>query len=407
MLPSRMSHRVRRILALTLLAGAPLTFGSACGGGTTTAVTETTAAPVVSDAVDPEALREFQAGIRELEHSGRAARERARSHFEAALQLSPGLWEARYNLAILDRQGGDLVHAAEGLEAARTIAPASGEILVALAEVRHELGDAAGASALLRTFVGEHPDDVGARVMLAALLREARDFDGALEQAREALVRNPRERHALAEVGRVYRAREEYEVSELVFRKALELGETADLHNDLGLLELSRGDTQAAFEQFQRAIALDPAFADAHTNQGSVLLHAGDYRGAAAEFRAVLEHHEDDLDARLALGVALRGQGEARDAQREYEAVLERAPNHPGALFNLAVLRAEFLDQRRESLELFERFLGVAPSGLAQRAVAEHYVDEITREINAPPPPPPSADSSGSTDDGGGEPMDL
>lgn len=383
--------------------------GVGCGSASSEANTGTTAETVVrDDVIDPQALVAFQAGVRDLERTGRRARDEARAHFEEALRLSPGLWEARYNLAYLDRQNGDLVAAAQGLEAARALAPASGDVLVALAEVQSELGDSARASQLLRSYVGEHPDDPHARVALATLLRAARDYDGALEQAREALVRDPRHARALAEVGRVYRAREQLEVAELVFRKALELGESAELHNDLGLLELSRGDTQAAFEAFRRAIALDPNFSDAHENQGSVLLHAGDYAGAATEYRAVLEHDADDVEARVALAICLRGQGDHRGAQREYEAALERAPSHAAALFDYAVLRAEFLDQRPQSIELFRRFLDVAPGGLAQREVAERYVREITAEQNAPPPTRP-ADTSASEAGGedGGEPMDL
>ncbi|MBX7193643.1 MAG: tetratricopeptide repeat protein [Sandaracinaceae bacterium] len=399
------SLRSLEVIVLSLsLAGAGL--GVGCGGATTQ-TQETVVQPTDNDAIDPDALVEFQAGVRDLGRPGRRAREEARAHFEEALRLSPGLWEARYNLAFLDRQSGNLVAAAEGLEAARLVAPEAGDVLVALAEVQSELGNSAAASQLLRGYVSDHPEDLHARVALATLLRAARDYDGALEQARETLVRDPRNAGALAEVGRVYRAREQLEVAELVFRKALDLGETAELHNDLGLLELSRGDTQAAFEAFQRAITLDPTFSEAHENQGSVLLHAGDYPGAAAEFRAVLEHDEEDVEARVALAICLRGQGEHQAAQREYEAALERAPSHAAALYDYAILRAEFLDQRPQSIELFQRFLAVAPGGLPEREIAERYVREITAEQNAPPPPPPSEESSSEGGEESSEPMDL
>jgi hypothetical protein len=57
--------------------------------------------------------------------------------------------------------------------------------------------------------------------------------------------------------------------------------------------------------------------------------------------------------------------------------VLEAAPNHAAALFNLGVLKAEFLDQRPQSRALFQRFLTVAPSDVPQREVAERYLREI------------------------------
>ncbi|MDQ3036422.1 MAG: hypothetical protein M3Y87_28750, partial [Myxococcota bacterium] len=71
-------------------------------------------------------------------------------------------------------------------------------------------------------------------------------------------------------------------------------------------------------------------------------------------------------------------------ARREYEQVLEAAPNHPAALFNLAIVLAEFLDERPRARELFVRFLEVAPSGGAPRETAQRYLTEIPAPAAAP-----------------------
>jgi tetratricopeptide (TPR) repeat protein len=223
-------------------------------------------------------------------------------------------------------------------------------------------------------------------VSLATILRERGDYDGALQQAREVLIRQPSSASALAEVGRVYRAREQYDVAELVLRKALDLGDTAELRNDLGLVQLARGDTQAAFEEFDRAIALDATFAPAHLNQGSVLLHAGDYAGAAAHYRAVVDADPENLDAQVALGIALRGQGHNEEARRAYQAVLDASPTHAAALYDMGILLAEFLDDRPHARELFQRYLEVAPSGAPQRETAQHYVSDIGGEMGPSTP---------------------
>ncbi len=373
-----------------LLASSILALAGCGGAATETTVTTT---PTASAAIDPEAVREFQAGVREMEHTSRAADRRAREHFEAALAVDAGLWEAHYQLGVLDRRAGDLQAAATQFDTAHTTAPDAEEVLVALAEVRHALGDAGAAADLLRAYVAAHPDEIPARVSLATILRERQDYDGALEQAREVLIRQPASARALAEVGRVYRAREQYDVAELVIRKALDLGDTAELRNDLGLVQLGRGDTQAAFEEFDRAIALDASYAPAHLNQGSVLLHAGDYAGAAAHYQAVLDADPDNLDARVALGIALRGQGHNEEARRAYQAVLDAQPTHAAALYDMGVLLAEFLDDRPHARELFQRYLEVAPSGAPQRQTAQNYVQDIGAEMA---PSAPSGSSSGS-----------
>jgi len=350
-------------------------------GGATAETTVATTTPASQATIDPEAVGEFQAGVREMAHTGRVAERRARDHFETALGIDPNLWEAHYQLGVLSRRGGDLQAATTSFEAARSAAPDAAEVLVALAEVRHALGDRDAAADLLRTYIGTHPNELQARVSLATILRERQDYDGALEQAREVLIREPSSARALAEVGRVYRAREQYDVAELVIRKALDLGDTAELRCDLGLVQLGRGDTQAAFEEFDRAIALDATYAPAHLNQGSVLLHAGDYVGAATHYQAVIDADSDNLDARVALGIALRGQGHNEEARRAYQAVLDAQPTHAEALYDMGVLLAEFLDDRPHAREMFQRYLEVAPGGAPQRETAQHYVTDIGGEM--------------------------
>jgi tetratricopeptide (TPR) repeat protein len=367
----------RALLAIVIpaslaLAGVVL---PACGGATS-AGGAARIDPSQLPPVDPRALRAFQEGVRDMERGGRAAERSARESFEEALELDPNLWEAHYNLGVLHRRAHRLRQAATSFEAARAIQPGSSEVLAALAETRYALGERDAAAELLRAYVAQHPDSIPVRVELTTVLRERGDHDGALEQAREVLIRDPRNVRALAEIGRIYRAREQYDVAELVIRKAIEITDGAELHNDLGLIQLARGDTQAAFEEFARAIAIDARFAPAHLNQGAVLMRAGDYAGASTEYRAVLVSDPNNLEARVALGAALRGQGEHQDARREYEEVLEASPDHPGALFNLAVLLADFLDQRPRARELFVRFLEAAPAG-TYRDTAQRYVNEI------------------------------
>jgi tetratricopeptide (TPR) repeat protein len=364
--------------ALLVLAPVPLAVGIGCGGSSS----EVETTPAELPPADPRAVRAFRAGNRLMSRGGNRSDQRALERFREAVQIDPYLWEAYYNMGVLHRRRGEMREAIEALGHARRIQPGAREPLLALAEVRYAMGERGEAIALLDAFVGVDPDAVAIRVAYATMLREAERYDDALEQAREALIRESSNVAALIEIGRVYRAKEQYDVADLVFRKALELSEAgspvrASIHNDLGLVALSRGDTQAAFLQFAEAVTMDSRNKSAHMNQGSVLLQAGDWAGASSQFEAVLAIDRGDLDARVALGICLRGQGDHRQARRAYEQVLDESPNHPAALFNLAVLRAEFLNQRPQSRELFERFLRVAPSDAPQREMAQRYLQEI------------------------------
>jgi tetratricopeptide (TPR) repeat protein len=248
---------------------------------------------------------------------------------------------------------------------------------------------------LLEKFVALEPARVDARLALAAVQRERGRLDEALTVARAVLVKDPHETLALLEVGRIYRARGELDVTELVLEKARALlpadsKQSAPVYNELGLLALARGDTQLAFTHFAKAEALDARFTPAHVNQGSVLLRAGDYEAAERAYRAALvgeprEIELGSLDARIGLGIAQRGQGKYRDARATYEKVLEAHPSHLPAIYDLAVLLADFMDQRKEALPLFERYLAGAPKTDSHRESAERYLQDIRMAMGSTP----------------------
>ncbi len=346
---------------------------------------------------DPDALQAFAQGARFVQRGTPAGDRRARPHFERALELDEDLWEAHYNLGVIERRAGRLAEARAQFEAAARVVPDEHAVGMALAEVRFLLGDTSGAAAALEAVIEEHPDDLDARVALASVLRREERYERALRAAREVLVRDASRVDALIEIARVYAARDRMEVAELVLSNALALVPDdaptlrARVFTEQGLVALRRGDTQAAFDAFAQAVESDPHYAPARRNKGAVLLRAGDYEGAAAELQALLRDRPDDLDAKVALGAAMRGLGRHARARRLYREVLRVDEAHLGALFNLAVLEADFLDQRPRARERFVRFLSLAPPNHPKREEAQRYVSEIE------PPPTPSAPAEGTS----------
>jgi len=370
-----------RVLFVGLWLGC-LSFGSGCGGAAEATVQSRALPPA-----DPKAAKKYLEGARLLARPGNNRDRRAMELFREAIAIDPLLWEAHYNWGVLLRRQGELREALLHFKAAHDTQPAADEPTLALAEVQYSLGEREQATDLLEVYLEAHPDSPGVRIALTAMLRERGMYDDALKQAREALVRNAQDTRALAEVGRIYRAQGDFDVAELVFKKAVDLDAgSAPLQNDLGLVALARGDTQLAFSYFAKATEIDATFTPSRMNRASVLLNAGDYAAAAAEYQSVLASNADDVDARVGLGVALRGQGEPRKAKKEYEQVLEAVPNHPAANLNLAILYAEFLDQRPESRQYFARFLEVATDNDPRRELAERYLREIPAPAPAPAP---------------------
>jgi len=121
-----------------------------------------------------------------------------------------------------------------------------------------------------------------------------------------------------------------------------------------------------------------------------VLLRAGDYDGAERAFRAALQAEGkdqgiDDQDARVGLGIAQRGLGKYKEARATYEKVLEAHPSSLPALYDLGVLLADFLNQRKEAIPLFERYLATAPKTDSHRDSAERYLQDIRMSMGSSP----------------------
>jgi tetratricopeptide (TPR) repeat protein len=352
---------------------------AACGG----AEVARRAEPTVK-AADPRAAQMYMDAVQALGRAkpgDKAAEDAAIASFEQAITIDPTLWEAHYNLGVLLRRRGELRKALPHLQRAHELDRGAGEPLIALAEVQHALGDRDEAAELLTEYMNDHPEANQVRIALTAILRERGAYDQALDSARKALVREPANVAGLLEIGRIYRAKGDLDVAELVFQKALALEpKNAAAQNDLGLIALARGDTQRAFDAFEKATAFDAQFIPARMNRASVLLRAGDYASARSEYAKLLEVAADRLDARVALGISLRGLNKPDEAEAEYKKVLDTAPNHAAALFNLAILRADFQQRRSDAKPLFERYLEVSAEDDPERMTAERYVREISAE---------------------------
>jgi tetratricopeptide (TPR) repeat protein len=346
---------------------------------------EETTANKVEAPPNESAVKMFVMGAEQLEAGSPKALLRAKELLEKAIALDGRLWEAHYDLGLTLRKLGALDAARASLLKARELMPEAVEPLLALAEVELARGDLDAAAGLLENVLAKDNANMEARLSLSAVNRQRGKLDAALTSAREVLVRNPSEVRALLEVGRIYRAQGEHDVAELVLEKARALNEkAAPVYNELGLLALERGDTQLAFSHFAKAENLDPRFSPAHMNQGSVLLKAGDFKSAERSYRAALEADKGASDARVGLGIALRAQNRHKEALREYELVLSEHPEHLAALFDLAVLKSDFLEQRKEALPLFEKYLSLAPKGDSHRDAAQRYLEDIRMSQGSP-----------------------
>jgi tetratricopeptide (TPR) repeat protein len=333
---------------------------------------------------DPRAISKMAQGVEAAKQPN--GRERAIELFQEAVKVDDRLWEARYNLGVLNADAGDLARAEKELAAAQELAPNAEDVAVALAEVRRRRGDAAGAVAALEGFVKAHPDARVAGLTYIAALRESGALDRALAASHRVLIKHSSDADALSELALSHLSLGEVDTAELLINEARKANpKNARAERTAGLIALKKGDDAEAFRHFSKASELDPTDTTARLNTGTVLLQAGVYEKAKEQFGAVAETDPDDVAALLGLAAARRGLAKRDDAaafsevEKLLKRVLEKEPSNLSAAFNLAVLYADYLKRPAEARPLFERFLSDAPKNHPSRPEAERFLSAQKR----------------------------
>jgi Flp pilus assembly protein TadD len=192
-----------------------------------------------------------------------------------------------------------------------------------------------------------NPQDVPARLELAAIYESYRLYDNAFEQYAEALKATPSEPAALG-LARCARATAR-SVEAITFLEGfLETHASASSWNELGLLYDSSGNFAAGERALREAVAQDAESGRFHNNLGYNLLLQNKTEAAEREFRRALELNPKSATTRNNLGVVLARRGDLQGALEQFEYAADAATAHN----NLAVvlLEAGQYEQSRQEL---------------------------------------------------------
>jgi tetratricopeptide (TPR) repeat protein len=150
----------------------------------------------------------------------------------------------------------------------------------------------------------------------------------------------------------------ELELAEAHYRESLAIEPQAAIYNDLGFVLERQGLPEEAFEQYERALELDPESVSAHHNLGASLLRRGEPAAAEPHFRAALER-KPSAAAYAGLGLALYQQGQLDEAIASLHDGIAADPTHPAAYDQLGAILTEQgrLEEAAANLEAKERMV--------------------------------------------------
>jgi Tfp pilus assembly protein PilF len=379
-----MRRRMMRMVVAVVVAAAAL---GGCGGSGKHG-TKAGAHGVAKkrDPVNPKAAKAFENAMRALRLGGPEAHETAKARLREALASDPKLWEAYYNLGVIAFRDGEDDAAIDQLTKALAINKTHTASLLARAEAHRRAGHRRDArtdyETAMKAMDEDDPNRRDASTRLASMLRDAGEYDEAVGVLREAVRVHGVTAKIYTELGLIYMQQKRPELAQLVLAKALELdAKDPAVYNALAMIAQRNGKAQEAFQLFDQAVSLDASFIDARFNKATVLLDAGDYQRAKVELSAIVERRPDDYAAQVALGVAQRGLKEHEAAKKTWDRVIKEAPRRStpraDAMFNLALLKLDFLEDTAGGKVELERYLQEAPVGHAKRQIAEEKRKEL------------------------------
>jgi tetratricopeptide (TPR) repeat protein len=304
----------------------------------------------------------------------------------AAVEIDPSLWEAWFDLGVIAYKDGDDDTAIDAFGKALKLKQNHVPSLLARAEANRRAGHKKEAradyEAAIKSTEEDDPNRRDAAARLASLLRDAGDFDDAVDVLRDTVRTSGTNAKIYTELGLIYIAQKRLDLASLVLAKAAELdAKDPAIYNAFAVLALRQGKAQEAFERFDQAVSLDPAYLDARFNKAAVLLDAGDYARAKAELTTIVEKRPDDYAAHVALGVAQRGLKDFPGAKTTWDRVIKEAPRRStaraDAMFDLAVLDVDYLNDAAGGKAALDRYLQEAPTSHAKRQAAEEKRKEL------------------------------
>lgn len=256
------------------------------------------------------------------------------------------------------------------------------------------------------------PDYIAARVILAELLLQGRDYNRTMQHVQEIVSLDPNNvaarlirSRALIGMGQFQQARTELaqttkvlpdlpearlqmaalDFQEKNFKEAE--GSYRNLYDKsqdpralVGLVEtyMAQGQFSTAEKLIREQLAKSPDRQDFRVALGNVLVVQKNYKGALDEFNGVLAKNPNNVDVLIRLGETQRRAGDVESAIATYKKAQQVAPNNVTGHVQLAMIY-EAAGQRADAKPVYEQVLRLQPdNAIALNNLAFYLADNGT-----------------------------
>lgn len=209
---------------------------------------------------------------------------------------------------------------------------------------------------------------VQAQLNIANRLKEAGQFNAAIEHYNKALSLSPDNAEIYKQLAETQAANGQLEVAVESCLQALKIRpDFATAYLTLGNIQHRQNQLEAATEAYTQALQIQPNFAEARANLGSVLYKLGRLPEATRHYYKAVEINPNLASVYLMLGNVLLQQDEGQAALDSYQKALSLEPNNARIHFKLG-MALENLEKFSEAEACYQKALQLQPSN---REVAE------------------------------------
>ncbi len=228
-----------------------------------------------------------------------------------------------------------------------------------LASVRFSAGDYSQSESICRQLLAQDARCAGALYGLGLIAHRRGQHDLAANYLQQAAALEPNSERVYSDLGLAYRSMGRWDDAAAAFRQSLAQKQTAEAHNNLGIVLQQQGLHSEAIECFHKAAQLNSDDYEALQNLANALKDAGRGDEAIAYFQQRL-HFKPDAFTCYQLGLLLADEGKGDEAIALYHQAIRLAPSNAG-VFNQIGIALSALRQYDAAFDCFQKALSISP----------------------------------------------
>ncbi len=267
--------------------------------------------------------------------------------------------------AIAYHQQGQFDKAEAGYRQVLKIDPKQADSLHLLGVIAHQRLDHTQAVELINRALSQKTTDATIYNNLGKSYRALEEYEKAVDCYKKAIQLNPDYQAAWNNLGAAYYGCEKTEESIRACNEAIRLKpKDFQAHLNLGNALKQAGDCKAAVESFDKALEINPTYYQAHFNLGNLYKGAGQLNEAVSCYLEVLKIKPDLAEAHNSLGSVYENQDKLKAARISLEKALQLKPDYIEALNNMGRVYRR-IGQTTQAIKYYKKGLNLEPNRIS------------------------------------------